>query len=158
MSSRITNHDNLGGLVQSMLKLGAPLAGNTIERGIQHLVEIRASQINGCALCLAMHTEAALKHGERIDRLSVISAWRDAPWFSDRERAALAWTEAVTTLEDREVPQDVFDQARAQYSEQELVDLTHVVIVINGWNRLNIAFQSEPAPFTIESKDAVAAD
>jgi len=157
MSSRITNHDNLSTLVKSMLQLGAPLKGNSIEPGIQHLVEIRASQINGCALCLAMHTQAALEDGERPDRLAVVSAWRDAPWFTEREQAALAWTEAVTTLEHREVPQAVFDLAREQFSEQELVDLTHVVIVINGWNRMNVAFQSVPTPFTIEPKDAVVA-
>jgi AhpD family alkylhydroperoxidase len=109
---------------------------------------MRASQINGCAYCLVMHADDLRKGGEREERIHVLNAWREAPWFSDRERAALAWTEAVTTLADRQVPDDVFTEARSQFSERELADLTLAVIAINGWNRLNIAFQIPPPRFT----------
>jgi AhpD family alkylhydroperoxidase len=128
-----------------------------LEKPLLELVKIRASQINGCAFCLAMHVRDARKAGEREDRIAVLAAWRETGWFNARERAALAWAEAVTTLEGREVPDAVFAQAREQFSEQELADLTLAVIAINGWNRFNIAFHGEPEAFTMDV-DAEAAD
>ena len=118
------------------------------ECGLDHtlleLVEIRASQINGCAYCLAMHVRNARKHGETDERMHLLNAWREAPVFTARERAALAWTEAVTKLEGGHVPDEIYDAARCEFSEKELVDLTLAVVVINGWNRIMIGFQVPP--------------
>jgi alkylhydroperoxidase family enzyme len=104
-----------------------------------------------------MHTRDLLKLGERIDRIAVLPAWRETDWFTDRERAALAWAEALTDLSAREVPDAIFDQARAEFSEKELVDLTVAVIAINGWNRANIGFQTAPDHFTIEQPEPALA-
>jgi AhpD family alkylhydroperoxidase len=150
----------LRGAYQQMGKLEAYIHHETgLERPMLELVKIRASQINGCAFCLAMHTRDARLAGEREDRIAVISAWREAgDWFTARERAALAWAEAVTTLEHRQVPDAVFAQARAQFSEQELADLTLAVVAINGWNRFNVAFHGAPDAFEIDASEAKAAD
>jgi AhpD family alkylhydroperoxidase len=116
---------------------------SSIEAPLRELVKMRASQINGCAYCLDMHSKDARAAGETEQRLYVLSAWEEAPFYTDRERAALAWTEAVTLVADGHVPDEVFERARAQFSEQELVDLTLAVVAINGWNRLAISFRSE---------------
>ena len=108
------------------------------------LVKIRASQINGCAYCLVMHTNDARKAGESDERMHLLNAWREAPVFSAKERAALAWTEAVTLVSAGHVPDEVYDQVRKQFSEKELVDLTMAVVTINGWNRIAIAFRATP--------------
>jgi len=157
MSSRIENRANLMGPVQAMLKLEDRVRESGLDTVLLDLVRLRASQINGCAYCLAMHTRDLLEHGERPDRLSVVPAWRDSDWFSERERAALAWTEALTDLSSREVPDAIFEQARAAFTEQELADLTLAVVAINGWNRFNIAFQNPPDPFTSALKEAALA-
>ena len=116
-----------------------------LEPALRELVKIRASQINGCAYCLHMHSRDARKAGESQERLDLVSAWREAPVFSSRERAALAWAEAVTLVADTHVPDEVYEAARAEFSEQELVDLTMAVVAINGWNRLMVAFRVPPA-------------
>ncbi len=103
---------------------------------------LRASQLNGCAYCIDMHTKDARAQGETEQRLYLVSAWREAPVYTDRERAALGWTEAVTRLEHAEVPDDVYREARAQFSDRELADVTLAIVAINGWNRLNIAFRA----------------
>jgi len=105
------------------------------------LVKTRASQINGCAFCIDMHTKDARANGETEQRLYALNAWRETPFYTDRERAALAWTEAVTLISEGHVPEDVFEQARAQFSDEELVNLTVALVAINGWNRLSIAFR-----------------
>lgn len=157
MSGRITNPSDLNAVRQQLLGLENYLNASSLDRNLLDLVRMRASQINGCAFCLAMHARDLRQSGEREDRLAVLDAWREAPWFSDRERAALAWTEAVTSLPNHEVPDDLFAQARAEFTEPELADLTLTVIAINGWNRLNIAFQVPPVPFTIETPEAAIA-
>jgi AhpD family alkylhydroperoxidase len=116
----------------------------TLEPGLLHLVTLRASQINGCAFCIAMHVLEAKEDGERDERLHGLIAWREAGWYAQRERAALAWTEAVTTLGDGHVPDEVYAQARAAFGERELVDLTLAVAIINSWNRFSIAFGMPP--------------
>jgi AhpD family alkylhydroperoxidase len=116
-----------------------------LEQSLQDLVRIRASQINGCAFCLHMHFRDARKKGESQERLDLIGAWREAPVFTARERAALAWTEAVTLVADTHVPDDVYEAARASFSDQELVNLTLAVVVINGWNRMMVAFRIPPS-------------
>src|SRR5919198_2756433 len=102
------------------------------------LVKMRASQINGCAFCLDMHSKDARARGESEQRLYLLNAWREAPFYTERERAALAWTEAVTLITDGHVPDDVYDEVRAHFSEKELADLTLAVATINAWNRLSI--------------------
>lgn len=158
MTLRLSDTSPLQGAIQQMLTISSYAQESGLDRNLLELVNMRISQINGCAVCLAMHSKALREAGEREDRLHLLNAWRETDWFSGRERAALSWGEAVTTLENREVPDDVFEQARAEFSEKELADLTMAVIVINGWNRLNIAFQNSPAPFTIDANEEVAAD
>lgn len=122
----------------------ALVKASKIEGSIQHLIEVRASQLNGCAFCLDMHVKQAKIHGERELRLYHVAIWRESSLFSPRERAALAWTEVLTQLPPHGVPDDVYERVRTQFSEQELVDLTYHVMSINAWNRVNIAFQSVP--------------
>ncbi len=157
MTSRIEDRGNFMGAYQAMLGLENQVRESGLEPVLLDLVRLRASQINGCAYCLSMHTRDLLALGERPDRIAVLPAWREADWFTDRERAALAWTEAVTDLSTREVPDAVFDQARTTFTEKELADLTLAVIAINGWNRFNVAFQNPPDPVTSELKQPAMA-
>ncbi|HYH11209.1 MAG TPA: carboxymuconolactone decarboxylase family protein [Thermomicrobiales bacterium] len=157
MSARISDRSVLNGPVQQLLGVSGYVRESGLGANLIELISMRASQINGCAFCLAMHAKELREAGEREDRLAVLAAWRETDWFTDRERAALAWTEAVTTLEHREVPDAVYQQARAQFSEKELADLTLAIIAINGWNRLNVAFHNPPVHFTID-QEAIAAD
>jgi len=106
------------------------------------LVKIRASQINGCAFCLHMHTASARKHGETEERLYLLDAWRESPLYTDRERAALAWTEALTLVAETHAPDDVYQALRAQFNEEEQVKLTLLIVAINGWNRIQIGFRA----------------
>ncbi|CAG9167623.1 carboxymuconolactone decarboxylase family protein [Cupriavidus pampae] len=115
-----------------------------IEGSIQHLIEVRASQLNGCAFCLDMHVKQSKIHGERELRLYHVAIWRESTLFAPRERAALAWTEALTQIPPHGVPDDVYERVRTQFSEQELVELTYHVMSINAWNRINVAFQTVP--------------
>lgn len=127
--------------LQAMLELNKYASTSGLEHSLLELVKMRASQINGCAHCLAMHSRDAREAGETEQRLYLLSAWREANCYSDRERAALAWTESVTLVARTHVPDAVFEEARQHFSEKELVDLTYAVVVINGWNRLAIAFR-----------------
>jgi AhpD family alkylhydroperoxidase len=115
-----------------------------LEHRLLELVKLRASQINGCAHCIDMHAKELRADGESEQRLYLLSAWRDSPFYSDRERAALAWTEAVTLVADDGVSDDVYAQARTHFGERELTDLTLALVAINGANRLNIAFRTVP--------------
>lgn len=120
-----------------------------LERSLIELVKIRASQMNGCAFCLDMHTKDARATGESEQRIYVLSAWRDAPFYSERERAALEWTETLTRLAPEGVPDELYERARKVFNEVELVNLTMAVVAINGWNRLSVAFRSpEPGSYT----------
>lgn len=136
-------------VMKAMLGLNAPFEGSTLEPALLELVKIRASQLNGCGYCLDMHTKDARHAGETEQRLYLVSVWREAPMFTDRERAALAWTEALTKLENQQVPDQVYEQARAQFSEDELVRLTLAIVSINGWNRINIAFNVVPGGYKV---------
>jgi AhpD family alkylhydroperoxidase len=127
--------------MKSWLDFSRGLLESGLEESLTHLVEIRASQINGCAFCLDMHTAAARKRGETEQRLYLIDAWRDSPLYSDRERAALAWTEALTVLHATRAPDDVYEALKAQFSEEEQVKLTLMAVAINGWNRINVGFR-----------------
>lgn len=118
-----------------------------LEESLLELVKLRASQINGCAYCIDMHTRDARAQGEHEQRLYAVVAWQETPFFSERERAALAWTESVTQVGKDHVPDSVFEHARRHFSEKELVDLTFAVIAINGWNRLAISFRTVPGTY-----------
>jgi len=113
-----------------------------LERSLLHLIKLRASQINGCAWCIDMHTKDARAEGETEQRLYLVSAWREAPLFNERERAALAWTEAVTLVSQDHVSDEIYEYARRHFNEKELVYLTLAVVAINGWNRLNVSMRT----------------
>jgi AhpD family alkylhydroperoxidase len=130
---------------KAMLGLQSYVDATRLEKSLRELVNIRASQNNSCAFCLHTHLRDARKAGETQERLDLIGAWREAPVFTARERAALAWTEAVTMVADTHVPDDVYEAARTEFSEQELVDLAMAVVAINSWNRLMVAFRISPA-------------
>jgi AhpD family alkylhydroperoxidase len=125
-----------------------------LERSLLELVKLRASQINGCAHCIDMHTKELRADGESEQRLYLLDAWEESPFYTERERAALAWTEAVTLVAQGHVPDDVYEQARAQFSEQELANLTLAVVAINGANRLNIAFRTVPGSHRVAPRHA----
>jgi AhpD family alkylhydroperoxidase len=127
------------GLGRAMLALSREVEAAGIDKTLYELVKIRASQINGCAYCLDMHTKDARAMGESEQRIYALNAWRETPFFSPRERAALEWTEALTRVADTHVPDEVYTIAREQFDESQLVALTFAVIVINSWNRLAIS-------------------
>ena len=144
MTERLNHMRQVPALTQKLTELTLTLKKGTVEQTILSLIEIRASQLNGCAFCLDMHVKQAKLHGERELRLHHLAIWRESTLFSDRERAALTWTEALTRLSPHGVADDIYADARAQFSEDELVYLTYMVMVINAWNRASIAFRSVP--------------
>jgi AhpD family alkylhydroperoxidase len=148
MQSRLDGQKVSPGALQAMLGLETFLRkASKLEPSLLELVKMRASQINGCAYCLDMHSKDARAAGESEQRLYALNAWRETPFFTDRERAALAWTEAVTLVHQGHVPDDVYEEARQRFSEEELVNLTLAVVTINGWNRLAIAFREVPGEY-----------
>ena len=155
MNPRIdmTRHLN-SGMARAMFALSHE-TGASVDRKLFALIEIRASQINGCAYCIDMHTKDARAAGETEQRIYALNAWRETPFFTERERAALEWTEAVTLVGETHVPDEVFERVRAVFSEDEIVALTFAVVVINSWNRISISFrppvgsyQPQPAAVT----------
>ena len=133
--------------LQSMLALEKYISESGLDPTLVHLVKMRASQINGCAYCLDMHSIDARAEGESEQRLYTLDAWRETPFFTDRERAALAWTEALTLISHTHAPDDVYDEVKKQFSEKEIVDLTFVIGTINLWNRLAISLRAEPGRY-----------
>ena len=128
---------------KAMLALSQAVEKTGLTPQLIDLVNYRVSQLNGCAFCLDMHSKDLRARGDTEQRLYMISAWREVPHlYNDRERAALAWAEAVTRLEDRQVPDEVYEMAREQFSQAELVQLTLAIVAINGWNRFNVAFRT----------------
>jgi AhpD family alkylhydroperoxidase len=125
-----------------------------LEHSLLELVKLRASQINGCAHCIDMHTKELRAAGDSEQRLYLLDAWRESPFYSERERAALAWTEALTLVTDGHVPDQAFDEASGQFNPEELVNLTMAVIAINGANRLNIAFRTVPGGYQVRQRAA----
>lgn len=142
MPQRIEYQKQSSELFKKFLEFSMAVKHSTIEESIHDLVNIRASQINGCAFCLDMHVKEATIHGERPLRLHHLAIWHESTLFNPRERAALAWTEILTQLPAQGVPDDVYDPVRTQLSEKELSDLTFVVMSINAWNRVNVGFQA----------------
>jgi AhpD family alkylhydroperoxidase len=147
MEYRINSYEKGQGALKAMYGLNSYLANSTIEQSLLNLVYFRVSQINGCAYCLDMHSKDLRAMGESEQRLYMLDAWREAPLYSERERAALAWAEAVTKITEAHVADEIYSQAREQFSEQELIDLTMGVITINGYNRINIAFRVEAGSY-----------
>jgi len=133
--------------LQALLAMEKYLAGCGLDHKFIHLLKLRASQINGCAYCIDMHSIDARAAGETEQRLYALDAWRETPFFSGRERAGLAWIEAVTLVSNAHVPDSVYDEAKAHFSEKELVDLTYLAATINAWNRLAIALRSVPGRY-----------
>ena len=147
MKSRMAYLKVAPGVMQAMRGLEQYVHECGLEPSLLELVKLRASQINGCAYCIDMHTKDARAGGETEQRLYALSAWRETPFYSDRERAALAWAEAVTLVSESHVPDEVYEQARQQFSEKELADLTLAIVAINGWNRLAISFRTVPGTY-----------
>lgn len=147
MQSRLSYEKAAPGALRAMLSLEKYVQESGLERSLLELVKTRASQINGCAYCIDMHTKDARAAGETEQRLYALNAWRETPFYTDRERAALAWTEAVTLVHNGHVPDEVFQQAQEQFTDNELVNLTTAVVAINGWNRLAIAFRTVPGRY-----------
>lgn len=143
MKKRLNYQSAAPGALKGMLELEKFVHSSGLERRLYHLIKTRASQINGCAYCLDMHTKDARKAGETEQRLYLLSAWRETAMFSDRERAALAWTEAMTLISENDMSDELYEQVTQHFSEQEVVALSMAIIAINGWNRLAISFRVE---------------
>jgi AhpD family alkylhydroperoxidase len=143
MKARISYSETDPKALQLLMAVEAHIGTSSIEPKLLHLVKMRASQINGCAFCLDMHSKDARADGETEQRLYSLDAWEEAPYYSDRERAALEWTEAVTLLSQGHVPDSTFERVRAHFSEAEIAVLTLAIAMINSWNRLNVALRTE---------------
>jgi AhpD family alkylhydroperoxidase len=144
MTQRLNYAQQAPELIKKMSDLSMALRDSSIELKLHDLVQIRASQINGCAFCLDMHVKEAKIHGESELRLYHVAIWRESNLFAPRERAALAWTEAVTRLPEGGIPDELYERVRGQLSEKEITDLTFSIMVINAWNRLAISFKAVP--------------
>ena len=151
MKARIDLMHVTPGVMQAMLGLERQMRQASFDHKLLNLVRMRASQINGCAYCLDMHSKDARAIGETEQRLYGLDAWREAPYYSTRERAALEWTEALTLVAESRVPDEVYERVRAQFSEHELVHLSLAIVSINGWNRLNIAARTVPGDYVAGS-------
>ncbi len=147
MAERINYSKVAPGGYRAMSGLEKAVRESGLEPSLLDLIKLRASQINGCAYCLDMHWKDARARGESEQRLYSLDAWRETSYYTERERAALAWTEAVTQIAVNHVPDELYEQVRPHFSEEELVNLTLAVVAINGWNRLAISFRTEPGTY-----------
>jgi AhpD family alkylhydroperoxidase len=154
MESRIEFGNVNPDALAAMYALEAYVQGSGIEPSLIYLVKVRASQLNGCAFCIDMHTKEARSKGESEQRLYLLDAWRESQFYTERERAALEWTEALTLISKNHVPDDVFERVRRHLSETELVNLSMALVAINGWNRLCIAFRAVPGSIPVSSRSA----
>ena len=152
MTPRIDYPQADPGAFKAMLALQAHVDRSALDPALHDLVRLRASQINGCGYCIDMHSKQARARGETEQRLYGLDAWAEAPFYSERERAALAWTEAVTLVREGHVADSAYATAREQFGESELVDLTLAIVAINGWNRLCIAFRSVPGTYQLPAQ------
>jgi AhpD family alkylhydroperoxidase len=139
--------------MRAMLALEEQVESSGLEASLLDLVKLRASQINGCAYCVDMHYLDARAAGETEQRLSAVVVWQETPFFTERERAALLWTEKLTLISIDHVPDEVFEQVRPHFTEEELVNLTLAIVAINGWNRFAISFRAEPGKYTPRKRD-----
>jgi AhpD family alkylhydroperoxidase len=153
MTKRLENYAQAApGALQAMMAVETYARRSGLEHSLLELVKLRASYINGCAYCVDMHTKDARRAGETEQRLYAVPVWHETPFYTPRERAALAWTESVTDLARTGVPDDVFEEARRHFTEAELVNLTMAVIAINGWNRLAVSFRTEPGSYDPDAR------
>lgn len=147
MNARLNYSEVSPDAIKAMYGLEKYVHDSGLERSLYELVKTRASQINGCAYCIDMHTKDARNAGESEQRLYALTAWRETPFYTQRERAALAWTEALTLIAENEVPDELYENVSAHFSEEERVALTMAIIAINGWNRLAISFRTVPGTY-----------
>jgi AhpD family alkylhydroperoxidase len=145
MEPRIDYFSTAPDVMKAMLALEKAVVNSGLEKSLIELVKTRASQINGCAFCIDMHTRDAIKNGETVSRLFLLNAWHEAPVYSPRERAALAWTEALTLISETHAPDKDWTAIRAEFSDQDIVSLSLLIATINAWNRIAIGFRSVPA-------------
>ncbi|WP_068825817.1 carboxymuconolactone decarboxylase family protein [Pseudomonas sp. BMS12] len=143
-SQRNNYHQTAPHVFKALYALEQTQAAFSLETSLRELVKVRASQLNGCALCLDMHGAEALNHGESARRLLAPGAWEDAPFFSERERAALLWTDSLTLLAERHAPDAVYEQVAAQFDQGEIAELTLAIATINAWNRFGVGFAMQP--------------
>ena len=156
MSTRIDYYKATPQGLKPMMALEAYFKECGLDHTIIELVKTRASQINGCAFCIDMHTKDARANGETEQRLYGLTAWRETPFYSERERAALAWTEALTLISTNDVPDELYEATREWFDEREIVDLTLAIIAINSWNRLAISFRTPPGSYQPRAASARA--
>ncbi|MCE9537919.1 MAG: carboxymuconolactone decarboxylase family protein [Bacteroidetes bacterium] len=147
MKARLNYSEVAPDALKAMLELEKFVTNSGLEKSLYELVKTRASQINGCAYCLDMHTKDARIAGESEQRLYALSAWRETPFYTEHERAALEWTEALTLISKNNVPDSLYEATRKHFSEKEMVTLTMSIIAINGWNRLAIGFRTVPGTY-----------
>lgn len=152
MQPRLDYRKVAPGVREAMLELEKYVMSSGLESKLLNLIKIRVSQINRCAWCIDMHTKDARAEGETEQRIYSLPAWRDTPFYTERERAALAWAEALTLVTSGDVSDEVYNEAWKYFSEKELVDLTIATIAINGWNRLNVAFKTAPGDYVPKGK------
>ena len=153
MKPRMNYYQAAHETIKALRAVEAQILASGLEKSLIELVKTRASQINGCAYCINMHTADARKQGETEERLYLLNAWRESPLYTDRERAALAWTEALTLIAETHAPDDLYENVRAHFSEAETVNLTMLIGAINAWNRVAISFR---AIHPVRAKAAVA--
>jgi len=147
MQPRLDYSKAAPGAYRAMLGLEMYVRNCGLEHSLLHLIKLRASQINGCAYCIDMHSKDARAEGETEQRLYCLQAWRESPFYSERERAALAFTEAVTLVGETHVPDEVYEEAKKHFTEAELINLTLAIVAINGWNRIAITFRATPGTY-----------
>ncbi|HEX8730837.1 MAG TPA: carboxymuconolactone decarboxylase family protein [Ktedonobacterales bacterium] len=153
MTARLRYNSASPHAMRAMLALEEQVESSGLEASLLDLVKLRASQINGCAYCVDMHYLDARAAGETEQRLSAVVVWQETPFFTERERAALLWTEKLTLISIDHVPDEVFEQVRPHFTEEELVNLTLAIVAINGWNRFAISFRAEPGKYTPRKRD-----
>ena len=149
MEQRINAFEKGYSAIKPLFGIGAYLAKSPVEQNLLHLVYFRVSQINGCAYCLDMHSKDLRAAGETEQRIYLLSAWRESSFYTGRERAALAWAESVTKISEGEVTDEVYDEARKYFSEEELIDLTMAIIGVNCYNRINVAFRTTAGTYKV---------
>ncbi len=138
--------------IKGLLEIEKYVAQSSLDRKLFELVKLRASQINGCAYCLDMHTKDARAAGETEQRLYLLSAWRETSFYTEKERVALEWTEAMTLISENDISDELYQRVRNHFGEAEMVALTMAIVAINGWNRLAIGFHTEPGSYNRENK------
>ena len=153
MKPRMNYYQAAPETIKALRAVEAQILASGLEKSLIELVKTRASQINGCAYCISVHTADARKQGETEERLYLLNAWRESPLYTERERAALSWTEAVTLIAETHAPDDLYEDVRAHFSESETVNLTMLIGSINAWNRIAISFR---AIHPVRAKAAVA--